>query len=80
MQFVGERFKNNAWIEKLFVSGFLSLLEKEVYITKTVEELLFEGYQNQILSIGKTLKDWGINVGYMPERFGWYFNVNKFNI
>ncbi|XP_065206598.1 protein croquemort-like [Planococcus citri] len=82
---VGDRFKDNMWITKVMISGFLELLEKQVYITKTVEELLFQGYENQVLSIGKTLKELGIDVGHLPDRFGWYFNknaseINIFNI
>lgn len=55
-------------------------MEKEVYVTKTVEELLFEGYHDRILSLGNQLKAWGLDMDeFLPEKFGWYFDVRFFS-
>lgn len=51
-------------------------MEKEVYVTKTVDELLFEGYHDRILSVATKLKNWGFEVDkFLPAKFGWYFDV-----
>ncbi|XP_065209535.1 protein croquemort-like [Planococcus citri] len=74
---VGDRAKSQSFFKKPFISKFLSFMEKEVYVTKTVEELLFEGYDDRILSMATTLKSWGASVDeFLPEKFGWYFDKN----
>ena len=61
---------------KSMINKFLNVMENEVYVTKTVEELLFEGYHDRILSMGNKLKDWGFSVDeFLPAKFGWYFDV-----
>lgn len=62
------------------VSDVLYLFERKAYVTKTVEELLFEGYEDRMLNIANYLKKKfpDIDIGYMPEKFGWYFKVSRF--
>ncbi|XP_065209537.1 protein croquemort-like [Planococcus citri] len=74
---LGERVKDTLWIKKFLWSAFLDILEKQLYVTKTVEELLFKGYRDEVLDIGRFAKKYlAMDFGYLPEKFGWYFRKN----
>ncbi|XP_065209533.1 protein croquemort-like [Planococcus citri] len=73
---LGHRVKEFNSVGKLIMNQALRLIERQVYITKSVEELLFEGYRDQLLSVIDIFKKLGINTGSIPGRFGWYFNKN----
>lgn len=62
---------------KFVINQVLNLVEQQEYVTKSVEELLFEGYRDQILTIMNVFKKFGINTGFMPPKFGWYFDVSS---
>ena len=55
------------------VSDMLSSMEAEIFVRKTVGELLFEGYEDKIIDIGSAL-------GHGPgdvvlDKFGWFYKV-----
>ena len=55
------------------VSDMLSTLEAKIFVRKTVGELLFDGYEDQIMDIGSAL---GLGQGdVVLEKFGWFYKV-----
>lgn len=75
---IGDRVENMGWLVKDVLNEVLELFEGKVYITKTVEELLFEGYKDRLLNIANYMKSKipDFDIGYLPEKFGWYFKKN----
>lgn len=62
------------------VSLGLSLYEQKVFITKTAGELLFEGYQDDMIDIARempVIDGEAIEVPY--DRFGWFYKVIFFS-
>ena len=53
------------------VSDMLATLEATLFVNKTVGELLFEGYEDEVLKMGKMMKD-DANM----DKFGWFYNVS----
>ena len=55
------------------VSDMLSTLEAEIFVRKTVEELLFEGYEDEIMDLGSALGQGQGDV--VLDKFGWFYKV-----
>ncbi|XP_065209534.1 protein croquemort-like [Planococcus citri] len=74
---IGDRAKDWIKIGKIAVNEALEVLEGKIYVTKTVEDLLFDGYQDRLLNIANYIKPKiPFDIGYLPEKFGWYFKKN----
>lgn len=53
----------------------------EVFITKTVSQLLFEGYEDPLLDLADKIPPaLGIEIPQGYDKFGWFYNVNDFSI
>ncbi|XP_065209532.1 protein croquemort-like isoform X2 [Planococcus citri] len=74
---IGDQARWLNHFDKILVNQLLAYNEKQLYVTKTVEELLFQGYQDKILDLGKILKKYIKNFDYMTDKFGWYFGKNE---
>lgn len=56
------------------IDGAMRVLDQKLIITKTVNELLFEGYDDKMLDIARRF-----NVTQIPfSKFGWFFSVSIF--
>ncbi|XP_034173677.1 protein croquemort [Osmia lignaria lignaria] len=54
------------------VDGVMRVIDQKLIITKTVNELLFEGYDDKLLDIARRL-----NMTEIPfNKFGWFFSRN----
>lgn len=66
------------------VSMGLSLYSHQVYIVKRASELLFEGYEDDLISMGATMQDMagamGMNLNIPYKRFGWMYDVSVCSI
>ena len=51
----------------------LSTLEAEIFVRKTVGELMFEGYEDKIMDIGSHLGE--IEAEVVLDKFGWFYKV-----
>lgn len=64
-------------IVKLAVNGLLKFTGEKLTVTRTVDELLFKGYNDRLLSIASKLEKFNITV--LPyDKFGWFYQVSKF--
>lgn len=61
---------------KVAVNELMKKYEHNVYITKTVKELLFDGYNDELLNIANKFKKIFPKLKVLPDRFGWYFGVS----
>lgn len=53
-----------------------ALMGSSIYVTKTVSELLFDGYPDSILSMSKYFS---VSSPYgVPDKFGWFYIVSIF--
>ena len=53
------------------MSDMLSTLEAELFVKKTVGELLFDGYEDQVMSLGSSFTDEDVPL----DKFGWFYKV-----
>lgn len=61
--------------DKRHLSMFLTLMNQKLWMRKTVEELLFEGYDDHVLSVFSSLPEvlTGVKVA---DKFGWFYQRN----
>lgn len=58
------------------VSMGLNLYSQEAFITKTAHELLFDGYQDDLIDMARIMADFGtFDVTIPYDRFGWFYGV-----
>lgn len=50
------------------------LRRQELFITRPVRELLFEGYSDSMLGLAKSFQVFGGPVKY--DKFGWFYKVS----
>ena len=58
------------------VSDMLAALEAQIFVTRTVGELLFEGYEDTVMGIGSAF---GQGHSQVQEKFGWFYKVREGN-
>ena len=56
------------------VSDMLATMEATLFVNKTVGELLFDGYEDEVLNMG-TEMEMMEDDGNM-DKFGWFYNVS----
>jgi scavenger receptor class B protein 1 len=57
----------------------LAFFEQQVHLKKTASELLFEGYDDPIITVAKEIaKIMGIDVPF--DRFGYFYKVRDINV
>lgn len=75
LQTVGHFVKDKPILLKLLVNGLLVGYEKELSITKTAREFLFDGYEDELLKAISSGKIPGFNIPF--DKFGWFYNVRN---
>jgi scavenger receptor class B protein 1 len=51
--------------------------EDDIFVSKTVRELLFEGYEDDMITMGRTESIAGIDMSAIPyDRAGWFYLVS----
>lgn len=64
--------------EKKRVSAGLGMYEQLVYVTKSAQELLFDGYQDDLIDIAIEFSRTDKTVPTPPyDRFGWFYTVSN---
>lgn len=56
------------------VNFFLREKEGTIFKTHTVAELLFDGYEDELLSFAKKLNITSLNIPF--DKFGWFYGVS----
>ena len=56
------------------ISDMLATLEATIFVKKTVGELLFEGYKDDVMDLGSSMGDMEPDV--KMDKFGWFYNVS----
>ena len=54
------------------VSNLLSTLQADIFVRRTVKELLFDGYDDAVMDLGSTFTD------VKMEKFGYFYKVRCF--
>lgn len=69
--------RNWSWLMKKAVSAVLKKYKQEVFITKTARELLFEGYQDDLIYITYHMSHLlPFKLKVPVDRFGWMYDVS----
>ncbi|XP_012253552.2 protein croquemort-like isoform X2 [Athalia rosae] len=71
---VGFAIRNEPRWLRIIVNGVLVQLRKTLFTTKTVRELLFEGYDDQLLDFARKLNMSRFNIPF--DKFGWFYDRN----
>lgn len=54
------------------IIGFLRSIDAELFVTKPVSSLLFDGYEEDILANAQSI---GVEVPH--DKFGWFYPVSR---
>jgi len=65
-------FARGSFFMEWGMSDMLSTLEAELFVKKTVGELLFDGYEDQVMSLGSSFTDEDVPL----DKFGWFYKRN----
>ena len=67
-------------IIKAGFSSFLTETNSTIFVTKTVDEFLFEGYSDPLLNFSQALPPELQDFFAIPDydKFGWFYNVSNF--
>lgn len=80
MSFQSAAAKGMTWsyVNQKSVSIGLSVYQQKAHITKTANELLFEGYQDDMIDIARDMPAFlGSESVQVPfDRFGWFYMVH----
>ena len=64
--------------ERSLINVGLSLLKDErLFVTKTVREILFDGYKDPLLDAADVLTKFGIHLDGITSKFGFFFGRNN---
>lgn len=55
----------------------LKLFGQEMSVIKTVDELLFTGYSDDMIDMAREVHIFGNDVQVPFDRFGWFYTVSK---
>ena len=69
-------FSRGSFFMEWGISDMLSSLEATIFVKKTVGELLFDGYEDNVMAIGSQFSDLEEDETENMERFGWFYNVS----
>ena len=64
-------FARGSFFMEWGMSDMLSTLEAELFVKKTVGELLFDGYEDKVMSLGSSFTDEDVPL----DKFGWFYKV-----
>lgn len=63
-------------MSKRAVSMGFMIYGQQIHITKTVDELLFTGYEDDLINMAKDMPMFGQEKIEVPfDRFGWFYTV-----
>lgn len=63
-------------MEKKQVSMGLTLYNQQTFVVKSARELLFDGYQDDMIDMARVLGPASIRKFSIPyDRFGWFYQV-----
>lgn len=72
LQSAANRARSWNYVKQKGVSMGLGLYDQDVYVVKTAGELLFDGYEDNMVLMGKQLFD----ASEVPfDRVGWFYTV-----
>lgn len=60
------------------VSMGLNLYNQQAFVTKDAREMLFEGYEDDLINMAQEISNYGpikLNIPY--DRFGWLYGVSS---
>lgn len=63
------------WV-KMGFNGFVAKTKTKVFVTQTVEELLFEGYSDPLLDFSQLIPEGWLDIPSGYDKFGWFYNVS----
>lgn len=64
------------YVHQKSVSIGLNLYDQKAHITKTASELLFEGYQDDLIDVAREMPGFLEQEVEIPyDRFGWFYMV-----
>jgi hypothetical protein len=64
------------FLQKKQISVGLTVYDQKVFVTKNVSELMFEGYEDDMVTMGITMKSFG-DFGEIPyDKVGWFYMVS----
>lgn len=67
--------RNEPTFVRVIVDSVLKQFGETLFVTKTVRELLFDGYDDALLSFVANLNISAINIPF--DKFGWFYAVRK---
>lgn len=71
------RAKTWNFVKQKSVSIGLKLYEQTIAVTKTVDELLFEGYSDDMMDMAREYPIFGDDIPVIFDKFGWFYNRNN---
>ncbi|KAJ0175857.1 hypothetical protein K1T71_009016 [Dendrolimus kikuchii] len=71
------KYRFSSFVDQKAMSIGLALYRQHIYITKTVRQLLFEGYEDPILDAAKSMPSSMTGGAPLVDRFGWFYNRNN---
>jgi scavenger receptor class B, member 1 len=77
----GKRVPNSGFIERIAITSLLSSHKQKLHVTKPVQELLFDGYQDGMVKIANKFVDTPYDrVGFMVKRNGTEMPSGVYNV
>lgn len=73
--------KGKQWdpVRRKMVDVGLNLYQQKMSVKKTVDELLFTGYSDDMLDMARAMPLFGKDVEVPFDRFGWFYTVIKYS-
>lgn len=58
----------------------LAMFNQKIAVSKLARELLFEGYDDQLLNLAKSLPSSTTGGAPPVDKFGWFYEVRDFDV
>ncbi|CAD7080065.1 unnamed protein product [Hermetia illucens] len=65
------------YVRQKSVSIGLNMYEQPMAVTRTVDELLFEGYSDDMIDVAREFPLFGADVPVLFDKFGWFYTRNN---
>lgn len=65
------------YVRQKSVSIGLNMYEQPMAVTRTVDELLFEGYSDDMIDVAREFPLFGADVPVLFDKFGWFYTVRN---
>ena len=60
---------------KVMFNEMVNNIDTQIFITKTVTQLLFDGYDDPLLDAASVIK-YLVNISIPFDKFGWFYSVS----